>query len=56
LGGIEVTVLLDSALFSEQMCRELFEIALGRVGLLEFRPARKGIFGKGSISHWEVLN
>jgi hypothetical protein len=52
--GFETTILLDTTLFSEQMCRELFEIALSRVGLLEFRPARKGIFGRGSIVSWEV--
>lgn len=53
--GFEVTILLDTSLFSPVMCRELFEIGLNRVGLLEFRPARKGIFGRGRIVKWEEL-
>ena len=54
--GFTVTVLLDTLQFSEQKCRELFDIALSRVGLLEFRPSCKGTFGRGKVTHWDVLN
>lgn len=50
-----VTVLLDTQQVSESLCRELFDVALSRVGLGDFRPARKGTFGRGVITGWDVL-
>lgn len=53
--GFTVTLLLDTMQVSETLCRELFDIALSRVGLGDFRPARKGTFGRSVIVGWEVL-
>lgn len=52
--GFEVTTLLDNAIVGEVTCRELFEIALSRVGIGDFRPQRKGIFGRGAIVKWKA--
>lgn len=51
--GFKTNIVLDTDLFSETMCRELFDIALSRVGLLDFRPARKGTFGRGTVTYWK---
>lgn len=52
--GFEVTALLDTVVVGEATCRELFEIALSRIGLGDFRPQRKGIFGRSVITKWKV--
>lgn len=53
--GFTVTALLDTHQVGESLCRELFDVALSRVGLGDFRPARKGTFGRAVITGWEVL-
>lgn len=52
--SFEVAVLLDTVVVGETTCRDLFEIALSRVGLGDFRPQRKGIFGRSVIVAWKV--
>ena len=53
--GFKVTFILDEDGLSEGQARELFDIALSRVGLGDFRPQRKGTFGRSRIDRWEVI-
>lgn len=51
--SFRLTLLVDLAQISEQLVRELFDIAGMRVGLCEFRPQKKGIYGQFLVTHWE---
>jgi hypothetical protein len=51
--GFKLSFLFDEKALSERTCRELFDIALGRVGLGDFRPARKGPFGRSVVKCWK---
>ena len=52
--GFTVTAVLDDTILAVSTVRELFDLALSRVGLGDFRPQRKGIFGRSRIDKWEV--
>jgi hypothetical protein len=52
--AIAFTLVLDEALFGERVARELVDIAGQRVGLGDFRPARKGPFGRFRVDAWKV--
>ena len=43
----------DDALMSETQVRRIVDDAGSRVGLLDFRPARKGPFGRFVVTSWE---
>lgn len=47
------TLLIDLEQISEGIIRELFDIAGMRVGLCEFRPQKKGIYGQFLVTHWK---
>lgn len=49
----DVHAIIDTAQISESAVRGLFDIAGMRVGLLDFRPARKGNCGQFKIVRWE---
>ena len=49
------TVQIDTAQIGEATIRELFAIAGRRIGLLDFRPSRKGLYGQFSVNEWKVL-
>lgn len=51
---LEITI--DSTQISTDKIRELFDIAGARIGLGDFRPARKGTFGRFTVTRWEVKN
>ena len=44
---------IDTLMFAENFARKLVDDAGKRIGLGDFRPDRKGIFGKFVVSNWE---
>ena len=48
--GIEI----DTAEIGENAIRHLWDLAGKRIGLGDFRPSRKGIFGKFVVEFWEA--
>ena len=46
------TVQLDLSQIGEATLRELFTIAGRRIGLCDFRPQRKGLYGQFGITSW----
>ncbi len=51
---LKLTVQLDLSQIGEGVMRELFDIAGRRIGVGDFRPQRKGIFGQFRIDRWEA--
>lgn len=43
----------DEVLLSEEQVRTIVDDCGARVGLLDFRPARKGPFGRFMVTKWE---
>lgn len=46
---------LDESILDEGAARELVETAGSKVGLCDFRPAKKGPFGRFKVIDWQVL-
>ncbi len=53
--GFVIEILIEDSEIDPSKIRELFDKAGSRVGLGDFRPARKGVFGKFRVECWEVL-
>ena len=49
---LDFTVRLDLKMFSPKTLRALIDDAGSKVGLGDFRPARKGIFGRFVVTEW----
>jgi hypothetical protein len=49
------TLQYDEKMFSEKIVRQLVDDAGQRIGLGDYRPARKGPFGRFKVVHWEQL-
>lgn len=47
------TLDVDETMFSEQLVRELVDLAGKRIGLGDFRPARRGPFGRFAVVSWK---
>lgn len=43
----------DPDVFHENLVRELVDIAGQRIGIGDFRPARKGPFGRFKVASWQ---
>lgn len=54
--GMGFTVQLDTKALAETTFRELFDLSGTRIGLCDFRPARKGMFGQFRVDLWERIN
>lgn len=52
---IEVTVRINQILINEKSVQDLFRIAGTQVGLGDFRPQKRGPFGRFEVAVWEVL-
>lgn len=52
--AFKLNVEIDTTEIAEAVIRELFEKAGSRIGLGDFRPARKGPFGRWGIDSWKV--
>ena len=48
------TLIIDAAMFSPDFVRTLLDDAGNKVGLGDFRPARKGPFGRFVVINWEI--
>lgn len=49
-----VTIEVDQQQMPVSMARELIDLAGKRIGLLEYRPQRKGTFGRFEVVEWDV--
>jgi hypothetical protein len=49
---LEFTLILDTAMFSSKFVRLLVDDGGSKVGLGDFRPSRKGIFGRFVVTNW----
>lgn len=52
---LAISIQIDTAEIDPSKIRELFEVAGKRIGLCEFRPARKGIYGQFQVVGWDVV-
>lgn len=52
---LSMTLDIDTELFSDKSVRELVDIAGKRVGLGDFRPSRKGPFGRFHVVSWKTV-
>jgi len=53
---ISFTLIVDDRMFNEQIVRQLVDDAGTKIGLGDFRPSRKGPFGRFLVSHWKMTN
>lgn len=51
---LSFTLAVDPTIFGESTVRDLVDHAGQRIGLGDFRPARKGPFGKFKVIDWKV--
>ncbi len=51
--SVEFDVTFDSDLLTESQMRRVIDDAGSRVGLLDFRPERKGPFGRFIVTEWK---
>jgi len=49
------TLEYDETLLKESQVRKIVDDTLERVGLLDFRPERKGPFGRGMVVEWKPI-
>jgi len=52
--GVRFTLEVDDEMFSEGIVRALVDDAGKKIGLGAFRPARKGPFGRFTVTNWKV--
>lgn len=52
--GAKCTLDVDPSLFADALVRELVDLAGSRIGVGDFRPARKGPFGRFKVVGWRV--
>jgi len=53
---VTFTLDLDAGMFDPKFVRQLVDDAGQRVGLGDFRPDRKGLFGKFKVVRWDVVD
>jgi hypothetical protein len=53
---MRTTIEADVSQLSMRLIRELFDIAGKRMGLLDFRPQKKGTYGQFNINRWAVVS
>lgn len=49
---LRLEIIYDAVMLDESTVRELFDIAGGKIGLGDFRPDRKGPFGRFIVTKW----
>lgn len=52
---LEFEVRLDPSILSPGLLRQIVDDAGSRIGLGDFRPARKGPYGRFRVDRWEVI-
>lgn len=50
-----LTLEVDDSMFSEALARELLDLAGKRIGVGDFRPERKGPFGRFRVDQWKKV-
>lgn len=53
--GFRVAALVDTSELAMATVRQLWDIAGRRIGLGDFRPARKGLYGQFIVNKWETV-
>jgi hypothetical protein len=48
----QINVELDETVFAPSLVRRLFDDAGKKIGLCDYRPARKGPFGRFVVDRW----
>lgn len=56
LWELKVTIGFDDTVVDESIVRELFRVAGTSIGLCDFRPAKKGQFGRFTVTDWKLLD
>lgn len=51
--AVKFTLDVDDSMFSEGVVRELVDLAGKRVGIGDFRPSRRGPFGRFKVTAWK---
>ena len=51
---VSFSLQVDETMFSAATARDLVDTAGQRVGVGDFRPSRKGPFGRFKVTHWKV--
>jgi hypothetical protein len=49
------TIDLDTTMFTPNLVRSVVDDAGKKIGLGDYRPARKGPFGRFVVSRWEIV-
>lgn len=52
---IVLDVTVDTSVMSTEVVRKIFEAAGSKIGVADFRPAKKGPFGMFSVTNWEIV-
>lgn len=52
---LSLTLDIDETLFGETVVRELVDLAGSRIGIGDFRPARRGPFGRFRVDSWKKV-
>jgi hypothetical protein len=52
---VNFTLDVDETMFSEAIARELLDLAGKRIGVGDFRPERKGPFGRFRVDQWKRI-
>jgi len=52
--SIDLSLQIDADSIAESLIRQLVDIAGSRIGLGDFRPQRRGVFGKFRVDRWEA--
>ena len=53
--ALEFTLILDTELMGADLLRDIIDSAGKRIGLGDFRPDRKGPFGRFVVVYWKVI-
>jgi len=54
--SLSFSIIINEEIFTETFVRQLVDDAGQKIGLGDFRPDRKGLFGQFRVVHWNVKN
>lgn len=52
---LQFEMIIDTSIIGEKLMRQIIDDAGNRVGLGDFRPARKGPYGRFRVDQWQVV-
>jgi hypothetical protein len=53
---VNLEISIDTSIMGLDVVKKIFEAAGSKIGVGDFRPAKKGPFGMFSVTGWEVLS